>query len=664
MRFHRSDLTPRCVRYLIVTAVFSMCVVSLTLLAGIATLAQTLDPRCSDRSATGSIVCVINRPAVNAHETRYPLVQFAPGDIVDVTADGCVQTGGAGDTWKRYVNPTGGESDTLYHGLIRIPSATPVGSGLVRIASVIGHRQKVTGAGIDVSQLVLHLGYDDDDYSDNGYYRHDNGNEDQCKNDRGHGGPAQVRVTIYRGVIPRPPTSRFDFDVLADAVDPNGLPFNPQWSWQRRAANAGQVPDTSICHNFSARNTVLGIPQALLTPNFPDCTDQTDPTNVDLPNGLNAEICNVGGIFKSDSFSGHLNWFPVTLEGRAGWGGEETDDDNSFTFTSDRPGHPLGVAGHEALHVEFDSDETTKHFASDEWTTFHNWVNTNNDDLARQLFNGHTIVTGMFGLDGEHNLKSELHPLFALATRRDNYGSDATHEDWLMFVRNRGDEGLCSSRLWDAGFEDYTFALPWPTGMRAVDVNWAATQFEGTAGTSGPSVLAVPWPRKGAGVYVTFHLGPAANAPFIDGSLKLVWTPGVPVLHARPPIAHQFAARLSGPATEPENDEAEHTLAATQARLTTTQRAAIRAASAEPARVTHRLARGASVRVLATQPSVRALRRPDALDAGPATAKLQRDAARMRVMCTATGNAPRGLRAAVCVASARVRKAGGPSPRF
>jgi hypothetical protein len=77
------------------------------------------DP-CADRTAKGKIVCTINQPVVTQHETEYRRVVFAAGDIVEVTADGCVQTGGFGDTWKRYVNPSGPNSAHLYHGMIRL----------------------------------------------------------------------------------------------------------------------------------------------------------------------------------------------------------------------------------------------------------------------------------------------------------------------------------------------------------------------------------------------------------------------------------------------------------------------------------------------------------------------------------------------------------------
>lgn len=113
---------------------------------------------------------------------------------MEVTADGCVQTGGHGDTWKRYVNPSDPDGKDLYHGMIRIPTGTKE-SALVKINSVMENQILVTGAGIEVSQLVLSLGYQDDNYSDNGYAKHDDGTDDQCKDVPGHyGGPAYVNV--------------------------------------------------------------------------------------------------------------------------------------------------------------------------------------------------------------------------------------------------------------------------------------------------------------------------------------------------------------------------------------------------------------------------------------------------------------------------------------
>src|ERR1043166_7623173 len=68
-----------------------------------ATPAYADDPVISDN---GKVVEIrIERPVVTQRSTLYPQVRFIPGDTVEVAAGGCVQTGGAGKTWKRYVNP-------------------------------------------------------------------------------------------------------------------------------------------------------------------------------------------------------------------------------------------------------------------------------------------------------------------------------------------------------------------------------------------------------------------------------------------------------------------------------------------------------------------------------------------------------------------------------
>lgn len=618
------------------------------------------DP-CSDRTVSGKIVCTIEQPVVTRPETQYPRVVFAPDDIVEVKADGCVQTGGRGKTWKRYVNPTGELTDKYYHGMIRIPTGTK-DSALIRIKTVIGRHLRVTGIGVPESQLVLHLGYEDNDYSDNGYSDHDDGTGDQCKiGGSNDGGPAHVTITIFRGVPPEPPQSRFDFDVLSDRVDPNELPFNPEWSWQRR--NKGQIPKTSMCHEFSARDILK------VVPNFPDCTDQTDLIGVDLPKGWNGRACRLkrGGPFITGSFVGHVNWFPVTVEGSACGVHHQSfplgDDDYTFSFYSDLEGSPLSVNPRpgraNVIHAEFDSDETIDYFQSNEWQELRDAVDVGSDVSTERLFNGHTILTGMFGLDGEHDLKAELHPVYAMALRRD-FGFDPKNDVWLMFVRNLGNEGFCSSQLWDAEFEDYTFRLPWLDGMTDVDVVPQGTHFFGPPGLPSPIVAKRPppvrpcpargchWPGgEEPGVYVTFHIGPPGTSPFlpstfIEGRLTLTWTGQSPVMKPS-----------CGPAarTEPEveADEAEHGVKAAVDQLTPAQRQAILEARAPPA----------------VQPDVRPLPMIgpiqlitartkieigglEAIKAGPATQKAAQYEAQWRTLCAVTHDASPGFPAGIC----------------
>jgi hypothetical protein len=127
------------------------------------------------------VVCTVTEPNVLQRVTQYPQIELFAGDHVFIEAGGCVQTGGHGATWKRYVDPAS-DSD-LYHGLISIPGGT---SGLVRLSSVVNRSVTVS----QDSNLVV--GYEDNHYEDNGYYAHDDGTANQCKNV----GAAWLRLTI------------------------------------------------------------------------------------------------------------------------------------------------------------------------------------------------------------------------------------------------------------------------------------------------------------------------------------------------------------------------------------------------------------------------------------------------------------------------------------
>ena len=108
----------------------------------------------------GTVVWSINQPDVTRPDTPYPSISFKQYDEVTVLAGGCVQTGGSGNTWKRYVDPLGDDSDRLYHGKIDIPGLT---GGPVRISTLVNRTKQVKGLreGMDPADLILHLGYED-----------------------------------------------------------------------------------------------------------------------------------------------------------------------------------------------------------------------------------------------------------------------------------------------------------------------------------------------------------------------------------------------------------------------------------------------------------------------------------------------------------------------
>jgi hypothetical protein len=153
-------------------------------------------------SVSGSVTTWrIFRPVISQPEKNYTKIKYEEGDVITLEAGGCDQTGGHGKTWKRYVDPQGPNADRLYHGLIEMPGVTdkfkasPTGKkGLVRILDiglknlspgqfkgelVVGDLSKVPE-----KDRYLRLGFEDDDYSDNGYMdrNSDDGTDDQCKN--------------------------------------------------------------------------------------------------------------------------------------------------------------------------------------------------------------------------------------------------------------------------------------------------------------------------------------------------------------------------------------------------------------------------------------------------------------------------------------------------
>jgi hypothetical protein len=79
----------------------------------------------------------------------------------------------------------------------------------------------------------LMLGYWDDNYEDNGYYKHDNENYNQCQNI----GPAWVSITITTprtppqssGLVYSPGAKPFDLIWDVNEIDGNGLTFNSRW---------------------------------------------------------------------------------------------------------------------------------------------------------------------------------------------------------------------------------------------------------------------------------------------------------------------------------------------------------------------------------------------------------------------------------------------------
>jgi len=507
-------------------------------------LAQDPTSICTDDPASNTTTCRIDNPIVTQRMTEYdgafhpeifeafgncnffecnrrfgvnlPGISLRRGDLVTVDANGCVQTGGSGSTWKRYVNPQGDNADHLYHGLLGVLNAIkPDGTTMpnpVRIEDV--RLQPWQPFWIPVAQ-PLRLGYEDDNYDDNGYWGHDDGNPEQCNLDGSHGfgGNAFVTVTIQHNAPPPPNAPPMPWDIVAadpavsDPFDLNALLFNPRWGWQTAPVSAPL--DFDNCSSPSA------------------CTGQVLTT--DEPDFGNS-ILTCGGILGFGA-SGHLNWTVVTYEGRIFWGGHSffDDDYNFFLNTLVTNGFPSGVTATnpQQIELEFQARETIDHFGlSPLWDEFHFAVD-HIDSLAHSLMDTkEAVVIGLLGLDRVHGSHSEIHPVFALAI---HVNPDPLDDTWAIFARNYGNEGWCSDNMHYSNFNNVTLRLPRPGSVAATDqptLGLGTQFFANTPAVTGYEVFTAP----NQDTFITFHLpSPPADGDDgarVSGELHLRWNAG------------------------------------------------------------------------------------------------------------------------------------------
>jgi hypothetical protein len=492
----------------------------------------------------------IDQPNVKQHITAYPQIRFQPGDRVTINAGGCVQTGGTGNTWKLYVHPTGPNADRLYHGLIWIPSviggpaATGVPPNPARISGYVSPNPPITiPSGVNTQELYLRLGYEDDGYGDNGYYSHDDGTQDQCKNV----GNAFVTLSIVHGPLGGTTNAALPFDLVWTSEDDNGFPLNAKWGWQ--TTHAGAFPDPTQCTQgpFSGA-----------------CTSWTDVISNDTSSICNIEQYEPGHTNSPPLYgiAGHVNWAAGTYVGRITWESHSTpgtDDDYNFDF------YPSSGAGltstRDNIEVEFDSDETIDHFNTPWWNSLHHAVDNSSDAAVNDaLFKEpdgslgrYAIVTGLIGLEMCHAGDTELHPAWAFAVRvKDDNPSD---EVWAMFIRRYGNEGYCSSDqhfVTDLPNDTYTFRLPWRPGATGVTVGNATTFLAASSGATGPIVQSAP----NQGLLVSFKLptpqyvqGICANCNRINGEIHLNWQGGqgpAPIPSANVSSRPSRGAQLAG----------------------------------------------------------------------------------------------------------------------
>ena len=146
------------------------------------------------KPAPGREAWHIEFPSVDRSLTDYTAIRLNPGDVVRLSASGCVQTGGWGSTWKRYVDPDDGNGhlDSQYYGTVQIAGVTGDNNPQT-LKHWIGPSFVVPAAG------HFALGYvDDGGIGDNGYWNHDDGVNNQCAGVY----KAVVDLVIDRGATP------------------------------------------------------------------------------------------------------------------------------------------------------------------------------------------------------------------------------------------------------------------------------------------------------------------------------------------------------------------------------------------------------------------------------------------------------------------------------
>jgi hypothetical protein len=236
--------------------------------------------------------------------------------------------------------------------------------------------------------------------------------------------------------------------VGGSTVDANGLLVNPHWAGQI----AGKPVDPTICS--------------------PSGSAQDNPANWNTGNNA----CTTYAV-KTERGKGcgpHVNWFPIQYSGIIEWDSHSapgTDDDYNVELKRDDQAMYTS-ANSSTIHCEFDSDETVDHFTTPWWVSFKNTVNGGDQGAKAMINNKQAIVIGLAGLDcaghepGKNICYTELHPVYALAI---HVNDDPGHERWAFFIRNRGDEGWCSSneQKWTPsrytnGKGEYHIMLPAP----------------------------------------------------------------------------------------------------------------------------------------------------------------------------------------------------------
>lgn len=349
---------------------------------------------------------------------------------------------------------------------------------------------------------------------------------------------------------PPPPPPVGQFSVVWDHQDLNAMPLNPQWAEQRDAHQVPPEPKDESQNACVRRPDLKG-----------QCTAQDTLTDDETPNLFWRALC---GLVPGSQIHGHVDWMPATFYGAVNWIHINFGDsdynlrmfpyDGNTAVQNGLTKNNNDLNGTQYIEMEFDSAETGNRFRTPTWQAFDEAANSlDPDDMKRWLDRQHkenspfAVVTGLFNLDCEHDCRSELHPLYALAVETNPSTDDNT---WAILVRNWGNGGSCSAFNQQLELPQNQFHLLLPNKGGKPTVLWDKVEFAvSNASIQFPTLSYV----SGSGYVLTFTLPDPNDRALVEVALHLQWPAGKPApprmklaLPAHPPMMADAVAPPAG----------------------------------------------------------------------------------------------------------------------
>jgi hypothetical protein len=428
----------------------------------------------------------------------------------------------------------------------------------MRLEGVVGQTFTISAAGLNPDDLRLYLGYEDDHFGDNGYYRDSAGaNGDQCKASESvesSGAPrrkeriprARVRLELMNSE--NQSVSFKPLDLVGHETDPNFLLKDPIWAKQIGTTLIALTPQAKDLPNVTT--ACGGFPSLPLKRTWgfaacPNgcasgkckcedaCTSQSPSFDYPIDFSINKWL----SCKWSNSLNGHANWAPVTYSGSLEWGGEQPFDEDADIFLRRPIGGSFDWSGFSAAVADKGEEMEIEMAGYETWDSFGTqWFKQDWDHHTRKdPLGSDAQVIGLMSVDCVHECKVELHPVFAMAVHVSGptRAEDGAWDDvWAIFARNWGTEGWCSHDEHYLDRDRITFILPAPEGASHLEVVKSddgfenagsipgATEFKGNKpnlGIFGPTLV------PGEGARLTLLLGSSDAHPRINGYLHLRW---------------------------------------------------------------------------------------------------------------------------------------------